>query len=388
MPFRLTPLAAAVAALALSAAAAASGSAALAQLTCDNPPPEARRFSSVWTLTDFCTSAPGVLAEIISGGVPRDGIPPIDNPVFDDIETARSWLADQSPVLALELDGDARAYPLAIMTRHEIVNDVFGARAVAVTYCPLCNSAIVFDREVDGRALRFGVSGMLRNSDLVMWDDLTQSWWQQFTGEGIVGAYTGTRLEILPSQLVSFKAFAEQYPNGAVLSPQGRRYGVNPYTGYDSSPRPFLFTGTPDPRLPATERVLAGLVSGAPVAYPFSTLAEVGVINDTAGGQRVVAFWQPGAASALDLSVIDASRDVGMAALYSRELSGQTLTFALDANGVIRDEQTGSAWNVFGTALDGELAGSQLRQIVAGAHFWFAWAAFQPETAVYGLETQ
>jgi hypothetical protein len=114
-------------------------------------------------------------------------------------------------------------------------------------------------------------------------------------------------------------------------------------------------------------------------------LADMGVINDTVGGQDVVALWQPGAASALDQSRIDDSRDVGMAALYSRDLDGQTLTFALDADGTIRDEQTGSAWNVFGTALDGALAGSQLQQIIAGTHFWFAWAAFQPETAVYGL---
>lgn len=385
MPTQHTFLAAALTVVFLLAAPA---SVTVAQLTCDDPPVEVHRFSSVWTLTDFCTAAPGVLAEIISGGVPRDGIPPIDDPVFDDLETARGWLADQSPVLVFELDGDARAYPLAIMTRHEIVNDVFGDRAVAVTYCPLCNSAIVFDRAVDGAVLRFGVSGMLRNSDLVMWDSLTQSWWQQFTGEGIVGAYTGTQLEMLPSQLVSFKAFAEQYPDGTVLSPQGRRYGSNPYTGYDSAPRPFLFAGTPDPRLPPTERVLAGLVGGEPVAYPFSVLADTGVVNDTVGGQDVVAFWQPGAASALDLSVIDASRDVGMAALYSRELDGQTLTFTLEADGAIRDEQTGSTWNVFGTALAGELAGSQLRQIVAGAHFWFAWAAFQPATGVYGLAAQ
>ncbi|MGQ9851612.1 MAG: DUF3179 domain-containing (seleno)protein [Aggregatilineaceae bacterium] len=95
---------------------------------------------------------------------------------------AQEWLQPQSPVVAVSVNGSARAYPLAIMTRHEIVNDTLGGVPVAVTFCPLCNSAIVFERTVEGQVLRFGVSGLLRNSDLIMWDDATQSWWQQFTG--------------------------------------------------------------------------------------------------------------------------------------------------------------------------------------------------------------
>jgi hypothetical protein len=156
--------------------------------------------------------------------------------------------------------------------------------------------------------------------------------------------------------------------------------------GYDSSPSPFLFRGTPDNRLPATSRVLAGLISGEPIAYPFDVLAGEMVINDVVGERHVVALWQPGATSALDQSSIDDSRDVGMAGLFSAELDHQTLLFMVDAaSGQIVDGETGSVWNVFGTAVDGPLAGSQLRQLTAAPHFWFAWAAFQPETAVYGL---
>ncbi len=355
-----------------------------AQLSCDNPPSGMERLSTVWNLTDFCTYEEGVLGEIISGGVPRDGIPPIDNPQFESIEVASTWLSDQSPVVAVEVEGIARAYPLAILTRHEIVNDVIGETAVAATFCPLCNSAIVFDRTVNGEVYRFGVSGMLRNSDLVMWDDQTQSWWQQFTGISIVGQHTGDQLEILPSRVVGFSTFVSQYPEGEVLSGSGRSYGSNPYVGYDSNPDPFLFRGELDDRLFPTSRVLAGVIDGVPIAYPFEVLAQRAVVNDTVGERDVVALWQPGSTSALDQRDIDSSRDVGMAALYRRELDDQVLTFFIDDDGVVRDEETGSAWNVFGTAVEGELEGLQLRQEIAAPHFWFAWAAFQPETLIYG----
>lgn len=360
-----------------------------AQSSCDNPPVDVTRISNVWDKTNFCIYQDGVFDEIISGGVPRDGIPPIDNPSFEPIDVASEWLQPQSPVIAFELNDTARAYPLAILTRHEIVNDMVGDTPVAVTFCPLCNSAIVFDRQVDGQTLRFGVSGLLRNSDLIMWDDLTQSWWQQFTGEGIVGAYTGTALTMLPSQVVSFGAFVEQYPEGEVLSRNGSlSYGTNPYTGYDSTSSPFLFRGELDDRFPATERVLAGLIGGQAVAYPFSALVEEVVINDSVGDTNVVAIWQSGAASALDQSSIDASRDVGMAALYNRNINGQLLTFRVDETGAIRDDQTNSVWNIFGTATAGDMSGSQLEQELAFPHFWFAWAAFRPETLVYSLTDQ
>ncbi len=354
-----------------------------AQLSCETPPIDVSGLVRVWDKTDFCQSQDSVFEEIISGGVPRDGIPPIDNPTFESIADASTWLQPQSPVVTFELNGTARAYPLAILTRHEIVNDVVDDVPVAVTFCPLCNSAIVFERTVDSQVYRFGVSGLLRNSDLIMWDDVTQSWWQQFTGEGIVGTHTGTMLTILPSQVVGFGAFVQQYPEGEVLSRNGRSYSSNPYVGYDSAPFPFLFNGELDDRLLPTDRVLAGLIGGAAVAYPFPVLAEAVVINDTVGEHAVAAFWQPGATSALDRSSIDDSRDVGMAALFNRDLNGRVLTFVADESGVIRDEQTGSLWNVFGTATDGELAGSQLHQELAFPHFWFAWAAFRPETRIY-----
>lgn len=364
-----------------------------AQLSCEEPFEEGEtiRFPTRGWTTDFCVhSVP--YEEIRSGGVPRDGIPPIDNPEFDAVAVANEWLEPQSPVIIVEVNDDARAYPLAILTRHEIVNDEIGGEAVAVTYCPLCNSAVAFNREVNGEVLRFGVSGNLRNSDLIMWDDVTESWWQQLTGEAIVGELTGTLLEIIPSQVFGFGEFAARHPEGVVLSPQGRNYGDNPYVGYDENDgRPFLFEGELDDRLDSpVDRVLAVEINEVAIAYPFDALEAERVINDTVGGDAIVAFWQPGKASAMGARVIDEARDVGMAALYSRMLEdGTTLTFAWDADAeTVTDTETGSVWNVFGEAVEGELTGAQLRQVIAAPHFWFAWAAFHPETFVYGLDDE
>lgn len=343
------------------------------------------RLRGVWQLTDFCQFEAGVFEEILSGGVPRDGIPPIDDPTYESIAAASAWLAPQSPVIVIELGEAVRAYPLAILTRHEIVNTELGGRPLAVTFCPLCNSAVVFDREVDGQVYRFGVSGLLRNSDLIMWDDVTESWWQQFTGRGIVGTHTGDQLTIYPSVVAGFGQFVDAFPDGEVLAPPAlREYGRNPYAGYDSNPQPFLFPEVPDERLPATSRVLAGVIDGEAVAYPYATLQALGVVNDTVGDAAVVAFWQAGQASALDDVVIDTSEDVGTAAMYGRVVAGQTLTFEVAGDGSLRDVETGSTWNVFGQAVAGELAGAQLEPLRVFPHFWFAWAAFQPETVIYG----
>jgi hypothetical protein len=341
---------------------------------------------SYWEDTDFCQTSID-LEDVLSGGPPPNGIPPINDPNYESVADAATWMIGQSPVVAVTVNGETRAYPLAVLTWHEIVNTEIGGEQVSVTFCPLCNSAIVFDRVVDGETLTFGVSGNLRNSDLIMFDEETSSWWQQFTGEGIVGEYNGTMLEMLPSQIVGFDQFAEAFPDGEVLSRDtgfNRSYGRNPYAEYDSS-RPFLFSGELDDRLPANSRVLAGIIGGEGIAYPFGVLQDEIAINDTVGEREIVAFWQPGVVSALDQSEIDASRDVGTAAIYLRELpDGTLLTFTAE-DGQIVDEQTGSVWNAFGRATGGELEGTQLQQIIAAPHFWFAWNAFAPDAELYGV---
>ena len=332
--------------------------------------------------TNFCNTTIDY-NEILSGGPPPDGIPPIDNPQFESIAAGDEWLADQQPVIALAQGDEAKAYPLAILTWHEIANDEIDGTPVAVTFCPLCNAAIVFNRQVDGDVLRFGVSGNLRNSDLVMWDNKTLSWWQQFTGEAIVGNMTGTKLEMIPAPLVSWKDFKEAYPEGEVMVRSGsRNYGSNPYTGYDSTTSPFLFLGTPDDRLRATERVLGYHKGDTAVAYPLSAISRKKLIEDSIDGQNVVIFFEPGQVSALDNASIERSKEVGSASMYIPEVDGRQLTFMVDGSKIL-DNETGSTWNVFGQAIDGPLAGSQLQPMLSHTHFWFAWAAFRPDTELY-----
>ncbi len=342
-----------------------------------------------WT-TDFCQSQVD-FAEIRVGHPVKDGIPAVNDPALESIADASTWLSERSPVIALEIDGQARAYPLAVLMWHEIANDEIAGQPIAVTFCPLCNSAITFDRRVDGAVLDFGVSGLLRNSDLIMYDRQSETWWQQLTGEALVGQYAGALLNIVPSQVISFGSFAQRYPEGAVMSRAtgyNRQYGINPYRNYDSQPgRPFLFDGPIDPRLPSpVDHVLAALVDGAAKAYPFDILRQEKALNDVLGEKPIVIFFQSGVASALGDAVIDNAQDIGTAGMYEATLDGELLHFVLQADGSFQDENTGSTWNAYGEAIAGALAGRQLQWVNAFPHFWFAWAAFQPETAVYGLQ--
>lgn len=263
--------------------------------------------------TDFTTH--GVpFEEIMSGGPPRDGIPPIDDPVFAPV--AESDIPDHEPVVGLVIAGDARAYPLRILTWHEIVNDEIGGRPVAVTYCPLCNTSVVFDRRVDGALLDFGTTGRLRHSDLVMYDRQTESWWQQFLGEGIVGHYTGTRLEMVPSRLESLAEFRERAPDGKILVPNNpgmRPYGNNPYVHYDSAETPFLYRGELPEELPAMARV----VRVGEEAWSLDLVRAKGeIVRDD-----LRLSWREGQVSALDDGRLAASRDVGTV-VVEREVNG------------------------------------------------------------------
>lgn len=342
-------------------------------------------FSTRGWRTDF-TKHSVPLSEILPGGPPRDGIPPIDTPKFLPATVGEAFLRDIEPVIVLVLNGDARAYPIRVLIWHEIVNDTVGGVPVAVTFCPLCNTALVFDRRLAGHVLDFGTTGNLRYSDLVMYDRQTESWWQQATGEAIVGELTGKRLEFLPAVIVAWHVFKTAYPHGLVLSQETgheRPYGINPYVGYDDAAQPpFLFRGSPDGRLLPKERVVTVSVNGEDAAYPFTVLQRLRVVNDVVGGVPVVVLWQPGTTSALDAEVIRESRDVGAATVYRTTVAGRQLTFRA-AGDTITDVETGSHWTLLGHSLAGPLAGQQLEPVIHGTHFWFAWAAFKPHTRIY-----
>ncbi|MEZ4657509.1 MAG: DUF3179 domain-containing protein [Caldilineaceae bacterium] len=349
-------------------------------------PPQTPPFDTSGWRTDFSKRIVE-WDEILSGGPPKDGIPSVDDPTFESVDAAAEWLTERDPVIFFAHNDDVRAYPLAILIWHEIVNDEVGGLPVAVTFCPLCNASIVFDATIDGEPHEFGTTGRLRNSDLVMYDRVTESWWQQFTGQALIGDYAGRQLNFLPSQVISFGDFAAEFPNGQVLLRPtfDRSYGANPYTGYDSTEgRPFLFTGELDARLPATERVVGVELNGNVMAYPFSAVADAGAVDDELGGEAIVVMHKGGTASALDSRTINEGRDVGSVAVFKRAVDGQMLTFSANADGSFTDAETGSTWNILGEAVAGELAGSQLERVLSFDHFWFAWAAFHPETGLYG----
>jgi hypothetical protein len=257
-----------------------------------------------WPDTDFSQLSVD-LAEVISGGPPRDGIPAILDPTFlPAAEETR--LDDREPVMTYDPgDGPARAYPIRYLMWHEIVNDVVAGAPIAVTFCPLCNTGMVFDARLDGRTLTFGVSGLLRHSDMIMYDHQTESWWQQAVGEGIAGAMNGRQLRQLPAWMESWAAFRAAHPGGLVMDEPGwrRAYGTNPYRNYDTT-RPFLYSGEDPPHgIPPLERV----VRVGDAAWPLTRLRREGRISEAG----VTITWVEGQASALDSAVIGEGREVG-----------------------------------------------------------------------------
>jgi hypothetical protein len=378
------------------------------------------------------------LERVLSGGPPPNGIPALgfsgdwqsaaeatQTPSFVTQEEASAWLADREPVLVVALGDEAKAYPMQILTWHEIANDTLAGVPIAVTFCPLCNSGLAFDRriplsveakdavtalnpqatilEVTPDVLElykqqggteelagtleatFATSGMLYNSNLLMFDSHTSTLWSQLGGDGNVGTLTGTKLLRYAAQVMSFADFKNSYPESLVLSREtgfNRSYGENPYLGYDVAGEPaFLFDGEVDGRLPPKTRVVTLELDGEVVAYPFEVLQQEHVLNDTVD-EPIVLFWQAGTASALDKQTIADSQDVGSVGVFSRVVKGEPLTFTWNGENFV-DEETNSTWNLAGEAIAGSLQGTQLTPVIHDNTLWFAWAAFKPETTIF-----
>ncbi len=325
------------------------------------------------------------LSELKPGGPGKDGIPALHDPKFVSTAEARRWLDQKEPVIAVEMSGEIRAYPLQVLIWHELVNDSIKGTPILISYCPLCNSAVVFDRRIAGTVSDFGVSGMLRNSDMVMYDQQTESLWQQFTGEAIVGTLTGQQLTIVPSTTVPFQVLSAQFPEAQVLSRDTgyrRQYGHNPYLNYESGNQLFFpVSRSGKLSVPLMERLVAITEGGKTKAYPFSSLRKIRVVQDTIESQRFVIFFQSGMRTALEAARIADSTDVGAVGVFSPYLDGRVLTFA-KKNGAIIDQQTESTWTVLGIAKSGPLADRHLEQINHTVAFAFAWLAFRPDTQI------
>ena len=313
----------------------------------------------------------------LARGAGKDTIASITEPAFGpDWSDHDPSLVDESLVIGVERDGIARAYPLKMLTLHEVVNDDLGG-PLLVTYCPLCASGIVADRTVDGEALTFGVSGLLWRSDLVMYDEGTGSLWSQLLAQAIRGELTGTQLPLYPSTITTWGQWREAHTDTEVLLPtpasktiRGEldlQYHRNPYSGYESSRRIGVGThGEVDDRLHPKTRVIGIAHDGVARAYTLETLATERVVNDTVGG----------------LPVVVTMIGTPMVA-YERRVGGRTLTFERDGDHLVGG---GSRWEpLSGRALDGPHEGRRLTSANARSPmFWFAWADFYPGTEIYG----
>lgn len=327
--------------------------------------------------------------------LPKGSFPTLDKPKFVSKSEGLEMFFSKEPVIVVEFNGVAKAYSLNILTMHEISNDELEGIPILVTYCPLCNSGIVYNRIINHNGkketLEFEASGMLRNSDMVMLDRKTETLWQQLMGTAIVGNYNGVQLDIIPSIIISVEEFFTRYPTGEILSKKTgyseieERYGYNPYKKYDEreNPIPYFFNSDKvDKRLPALERVVDIEHNGAYKIYSFSSASKNGVINDTFKTKKVVLFYKPGTVSILDENDISTSKDVGSVTVFNAVIDKQHLTFKKE-NDVFVDTKTNSKWDITGHCYEGILKGKQLHIEPHSNHFAFAWLAFNPDSEIY-----
>ena len=320
--------------------------------------------------------------------LPADRISAITRPTFEPAAKSGDWLDDRAPVIAVSSGVEARAYPLGIMLWHEVVDDVLGTVPIAITYAPLANAAIVYDRRPNGGgyagAPELRVSGKLYRSDLVLYDRRpggSETLWIQMEGRAVAGPGAGATLTAIPSQIVSLASFRAAFPNGVVLArpADGRAYGFDPYAGYDSRAAPFtgFIALELDPRRRPMERVVGVSDASGSIAIGYDRLRAQRVITH----DDEVIWWQRGARSALDAAHLQDAREVGETGVFRRTVGGRTLGFTALPGGGFRDAQTGSTWDVFGRATAGPLRGTRLDPVVHVDSFWFEWSAFNPGTS-------
>ena len=318
---------------------------------------------------------------IFSGGVPRDGIPSIDAPKFaDNSDWNDLGYNENGLVIGVEVEGTRRAYPFQVIVWHELVNDTINGKPILISYCPLCGTAIAFERSVNGQEFEFGVSGLLYNSDLLMYDRNTEALWSQINGTAVVGELSGARLEFYPSEIMTWGDWRNTYPDSEVLTTDtgaARDYSRDPYENYYFDERllfPVNRTSDIYDALPAKIDVTGIEVDGpAYGAFVSRDVRNAGIVNETVGATPVVVFANPSAGENI--------------VVFERQIDGQELHFEF-AEGGLRDTESGSFWSYDGLAMDGPWAGNQLVEIVPVKGFWFGWVAFHPETSLWQLDDE
>ena len=312
------------------------------------------------------------LDKIISGGPPPDGIPSIDDPKFARAGEAE-FMSDSDVVIGLEIGGEAKAYPLRILVWHEIVNDVVGGVPVAVTYCPLCYTSQVFERTLGERVVEFGTSGKLYNSNLVMYDRATGTYWSQALGAAIKGELAGQRLGTIPFDVIRWDDWRGIHQDTVVLTTETghvRAYDVDPYGGYYTDYNiifPVDNAGASPDAMHPKEVILGFENDNTYKAYRQVDAEDSGAINDAVGGLPVLVVSEfEESARAFERPVVD----------------GQLLEFEYEG-ATLADVQTGSVWDYGGLAVSGPLEGRSMERLALSPGFWFEWIAFHPDTEVY-----
>ncbi|MDW7693388.1 DUF3179 domain-containing (seleno)protein [Flammeovirgaceae bacterium SG7u.111] len=323
--------------------------------------------------------------------LPKNAISPIYNSDFWNQRQAEGVYSPDEPMLVVTEGHIEKAYPVSVLIYHNIINDGVGRKNVAVTFCPLSGSIAVYNRKVvhndKTQVLSFGTTGVLRYANMVMYDHETETWWQQLDGDAVAGEFAGAKMEIVPFKILSYKRYYELYPYGLVMAnniDETVRYGTNPYYRYDDikKPKPFLYSGLVNDRLPAMQRVLSIQSMGEYFIYPLSYVSVAGVLNDTPNDNFVVIFYEDNVLSPLDEEYIKDSKDIGTAVVFSSMVEGKRLTFKKE-NGKFIDDQTGSVWDITGKCDKGEYKGKQLKLMPYGLHFSFSPLLIRPQSRIF-----
>jgi len=309
------------------------------------------------------------LDKIKGGGPPKDGIPSIDNPIFAGILDS-NFMSDSDIVIGLDINGKTKAYPLFILVWHEIVNDKVGDTPVSVTYCPLCYTSQVFERIIDNQEVEFGTSGKLYNSNLLMYDRLTESYWSQALGMAVTGELSGYQLDLVPFDLITWGDWKTLHPDTLVLTTNTghiRSYATDPYGSYYTEPRIMFPVEHSDDRINPKEIILGFHQNDIYKAYKQNDIESNIVINDSIGKTPIML-----------VSLFSQNSRA-----FERIIDDDILDFVY-SNDKIFDSQTNSEWNYDGLAISGEYEGRQLNRMTIEPGFWFEWVAFHPNTLIFG----
>lgn len=306
--------------------------------------------------------------EVYESGVGEDGVPALTSPKYASVLASDAVIADDLPGIDLEINGEHRFYPVQILNWHYVINDTWGGKDIAITYCPLCGTPIVYDRTAGGRTLTFSVTGKVYNNNTILKDNETGSLWVQGLGMAVQGELIGTKLSTIPSAFMSWKDWKDAYPGGSVLSTNtgiARDYTRHPYGGYDTSAGVYFPNNHQDPNF-GSKWVVYGVTDGTNgVGFADTVLKGYGMVEEKLGDTPIIAVYD---------------FDLEMIRVFSvKNPDGSAMDFSYDfAKRRLTDDATGSVWNSEGVAMSGAMKGQALTEIATIRGYWFCLSSLNP----------